>query len=79
LEGSAPTPTPERYPNARRRGRGITCRVLGRPRIAPELEARIKKALASPNRPGVRELAKRFGVAVNTVRRISRPFEVNTA
>jgi ribosome-binding protein aMBF1 (putative translation factor) len=52
---------------------------LGRPRIAPELEERIKKALAAPGRPSVRELAKRFGVAVNTVQRISRPFEVSTA
>ena len=48
---------------------------LGRPRIAPELEARIKKALAVPGRPGVHKIAKQFGVAVNTVQRISRPFE----
>jgi DNA invertase Pin-like site-specific DNA recombinase len=47
---------------------------LGRPRIAPELEERIRKAQAGSDRPSVRALAKRFGVAVNTVQRISRPF-----
>jgi DNA invertase Pin-like site-specific DNA recombinase len=47
---------------------------LGRPRIAPETEERIRKALAAPGRPGVREIAKRFGVAPNTVMRINRPF-----
>jgi DNA invertase Pin-like site-specific DNA recombinase len=52
---------------------------LGRPRIAPELEERIRKALATPGRPGVREIAKRFNVALNTVQRISRPFDVNAA
>jgi hypothetical protein len=36
---------------------------LGRPRIAPELEARIRKALATPGRPGVRKIATQFGVA----------------
>jgi DNA invertase Pin-like site-specific DNA recombinase len=48
---------------------------LGRPRIAPELEKRIRKALNEPGRQGVRELAKRFGVAVGTVQRISRPLD----
>jgi DNA invertase Pin-like site-specific DNA recombinase len=47
---------------------------LGRPRIAPELEQRIRKALAVPDRPGVREIAKQLGVAVGTVQRVSRPF-----
>jgi DNA invertase Pin-like site-specific DNA recombinase len=47
---------------------------LGRPRIAPELEERIRKALNKPGRPGVREIAKTFNVAVGTVQRISRPF-----
>src|SRR5215471_15322734 len=32
---------------------------LGRPRIAPELEERIRKALATPGRPGVRKIAER--------------------
>ena len=49
---------------------------LGRPRIAPELEARIRAALKAPGRTeGVRKIAKRFGVDPGTVQRISRPFE----
>ena len=53
---------------------------LGRPRIDPELEERIRKALAVPGRPGVREIAKQFGVAVNTVLRVSHgPFEASAA
>ena len=48
---------------------------LGRPTIAPELEAKIKAALAKPNRPGVRKIAEQFGVDPGTVQRISRPFE----
>jgi DNA invertase Pin-like site-specific DNA recombinase len=48
---------------------------LGRPRIAPELEARILAALKAPGRTeGVRKIAKRFGVDPGTVQRISRPF-----
>jgi DNA invertase Pin-like site-specific DNA recombinase len=54
-------------------------KALGRPRIDPNLEHRIRKALNEPGRPGVRELARRFGVATNTVQRISRPFEVSAA
>jgi DNA invertase Pin-like site-specific DNA recombinase len=49
---------------------------LGRPRIAPELEARILAALKAPGRTeGVRKIAKRFGVDPGTVQRISRPFD----
>jgi DNA invertase Pin-like site-specific DNA recombinase len=47
---------------------------LGRPRIAPDLEQRIRKALATPGRPGVRKIAEQFGVDPGTVQRISRPF-----
>src|SRR5262245_30888626 len=48
---------------------------LGRPRIAPALEARILAALKAPNRTeGVRKIAARFGVDPSTVQRISRPF-----
>ena len=47
---------------------------LGRPPIAPALEKRIREALATPGRPGVRIIAKRFGVDPGTVQRISRPF-----
>jgi len=52
---------------------------LGRPGIAPELEARIKTALAKPGRPGVRKIAAQFGVDPGTVQRISRPFEASAA
>jgi DNA invertase Pin-like site-specific DNA recombinase len=45
---------------------------LGRPRIAPELEEHIKKALATPGRAGVRKIAEQFGVDPGTVQRISR-------
>ena len=45
--------------------------------IAPELEARIRQALATPGRPGVRKIAERFGVNPGTVQRITRPFEVS--
>jgi hypothetical protein len=48
---------------------------LGRPPIAPALEKRIRGALATPGRPGVRVIAKQFGVNPGTVQRISRPFE----
>ena len=56
----------------RARGEG---KRLGRPPIAPALEKRIREALATPGRPGVRVIAKRFGVNAGTVQRISRPFE----
>ena len=50
--------------------------TLGRPPIVPELEKRIHAALKAPGRTeGVRKIAARFGVAVGTVQRISRPFE----
>jgi DNA invertase Pin-like site-specific DNA recombinase len=49
---------------------------LGRPRIAPELTARILAALKTPGRTeGVRKIAKRFGVDPSTVQRINRPFD----
>jgi hypothetical protein len=35
---------------------------LGRPRIAPELEQRIRAALPKPGHPGVRKIAEQFGV-----------------
>ena len=56
---------------ARARGEG---KRLGRPPIAPALEKRIREALATPGRPGVRVIAKQFGVDPGTVQRISRPF-----
>jgi DNA invertase Pin-like site-specific DNA recombinase len=47
---------------------------LGRPKIAPDVEAAIKAALSQEGRPGVRVIAKQFGVDPSTVQRISRPF-----
>ena len=44
------------------------------PPIAPALEKRIRDALTTPGRPGVRVIAKRFAVDPGTVQRISRPF-----
>jgi hypothetical protein len=48
---------------------------LGRPSVALTLEKRIREALVTPGRPGVRIIAKRFGVDPGTVQRISRPFD----
>jgi DNA invertase Pin-like site-specific DNA recombinase len=48
---------------------------LGRPPIAPALEKRIREALATPGRPGIRVIAERLGVNPSTVQRISRPFD----
>jgi hypothetical protein len=39
-----------------------------------DTEKVIREALATPGRPGVRVIAKRFGVDPGTVQRISRPF-----
>jgi hypothetical protein len=48
---------------------------LGWPPIAAALEKRIREALATPGRPGVRVIAKRFGVDPGTVQQISGPFD----
>jgi hypothetical protein len=48
---------------------------LGRPPIAPALEKRMREALATPGRPGIRVIAERLGVNPSTVQRISRPFD----
>jgi hypothetical protein len=48
---------------------------LGRSPIALILEKRILEAPATPGRPGVRVIAKRFGVGPGTVQRISRLFD----
>jgi len=57
------------------RGPGARVDASGRPPIALALEKRIREALATPGRPGVRVIAKRFGVNPGTVQRISRPFD----
>src|SRR4029079_15249713 len=48
---------------------------LGRPPIAPALEKRIREALATPGRPGIRVIAKRLGVNPSTCQRMSRLFD----
>src|SRR5262245_51795247 len=40
----------------------------------PRAGDRIRKALATPGRPGVHKIAERFGVNPGTVQRIARPF-----
>jgi DNA invertase Pin-like site-specific DNA recombinase len=47
---------------------------LGRPTIPKAKEDAIRAALSQPGRPGVRVIAKQFGVDPGTVQRISRPF-----
>jgi DNA invertase Pin-like site-specific DNA recombinase len=44
---------------------------LGRPPLDPELRDRIREALRTPGRPGVRKIAERFGVNASTVQSIS--------
>ena len=50
---------------------------LGRPRIAPELERRIREALAGGL--SVRKTAAKFNVNPSTVQNVSRPFEGGSA
>ena len=58
---------------------GLAYRLQGRVRAglagarseAPALEKRIREALATPGRPGIRVIAERFGVNPSTVQRIS--------
>ena len=54
---------------ARARSEG---KCLGRPPIAPALEKRIREALATPGRPGIRVIAKQFGVSPMTVQNVAR-------
>jgi len=44
---------------------------VGRPRTAPEVEQRIRDALATPARPGFHKIAAEFGVGTGTVQRIA--------
>jgi DNA invertase Pin-like site-specific DNA recombinase len=54
---------------------------IGRPRIDPEVEKRIREALRAPGRTdGVRKIAARFGVNASTVQRINAdPFVAEAA
>jgi hypothetical protein len=64
----AASPARVRAGLARARAEG---KRLGRPPIAPALEKLIRNALAAPGRPGVRVIARQFGVNVSTVQRIA--------
>jgi DNA invertase Pin-like site-specific DNA recombinase len=46
-------------------------KTLGRPKLAADTEAAIRVALAEPGRPGLRQLATRFGVSRPTIQRIA--------
>ena len=51
-------------------------KTLGRPRLASELESRIRAALSERGRTkGVRKIAEEFGVSPSTVQAISRPLD----
>jgi DNA invertase Pin-like site-specific DNA recombinase len=46
-------------------------KVLGRPKLAANVETAIRAALAEPDCPGTRVLAKQFGVSRPTIQRIA--------
>jgi len=46
-------------------------KAFGRPRTVPEVEQRIRDALATPGRPGFHKIAAQFGVATGAVQRIA--------
>ena len=48
-------------------------KVLGRPKLAANVETAIRAALAEPDCPGTRVLAKQFGVSRPTIQRIATP------
>ena len=54
---------------ARAKANGKHC---GRPPINPELAERIRKAMAVRGRPGIRVIAKQFGVSPMMVQNVAR-------
>jgi DNA invertase Pin-like site-specific DNA recombinase len=54
---------------ARAKAQGKHC---GRPRLEPKLARRIRDALAVPGRPGIRVIAKQFGVSPMTVQTVGK-------
>ena len=56
---------------ARAKDAGKHC---GRPPIKPELAERIRDAKTVPGRPGIRVIAKQFGVSPMTVQNVMRSF-----
>jgi hypothetical protein len=57
------------------RGPGVKVNASDAPQLPPRSKNESLRPLATPGRPGVRVIAKRFGVDPGTVQRISRPFE----
>jgi DNA invertase Pin-like site-specific DNA recombinase len=53
---------------ARAKAQGKHC---GRPGLKPELSQAIRAALAVPRRPGIRVIAKQFGVSPMTVQNVA--------
>ena len=51
---------------------GIARAICGRPPLAPELAERIRQAMAVSGRPGIRVIAKQFGVSPMTVQNVGR-------
>ena len=57
---------------ARAKGSGTKSgKAFGRPRTSPEVERRIREALATPGRPDFHKIAAQYGVATGTVQRIA--------
>jgi len=79
----SPVPSPARTQLARAgalviRGGGVDDEFRTK-NLPQATEDRIRAALSQPGRPGVRKIAKQFGVDPGTVRRISRPLPVGVA
>ena len=64
--------TPAAGSVGRRAGRSLSDKHCGRPPINPELAGRIRKALAVSERPGIRVIAKHFGVSPMTMQNVAR-------
>jgi hypothetical protein len=61
------------------RGPGVKVNASDAPQLPPRSKNESVRPLATPGRPGVRVIAKRFGVDPRTVQRISRPFDAASA
>jgi hypothetical protein len=53
------------------RAKAAAGKHCGRPPLAPELAERIRQAMAVPGRPGIRVIAKQFGVSPITVQNVA--------
>lgn len=66
------TPAAGHLSVGRRAARSLSDKHCGRPPINPELAGRIRKALAVSERPGIRVIAKHFGVSPMTMQNVAR-------